>query len=55
MSLRFNHYSKMNDPRESKYWSSSLNKEDYQRYIIDAPMKEKVKILRCTALLMMID
>ena len=42
MSLRFNHYSNMNDPRESKYWSSSMNKEDYHQYIEDAPMKEKI-------------
>jgi hypothetical protein len=45
MSLRFNHYSKMNDPRESKYWSSSMNKDDYQKYIVEAPMKEKVNNL----------
>lgn len=31
--LRFNFFSKMNDPKESKYWSCSLTESDFKKYI----------------------
>lgn len=39
VSLRFNFFSKVNDPKESKYWSASLNKED--KYIFDLNCPDK--------------
>lgn len=35
MSLRFNFFSKVNDPKESKYWSASMKKEDMDKNIFD--------------------
>lgn len=41
MSLRFNHYKNMNDPKESKYWSCSLKHEEYKKYIENTKLEEK--------------
>jgi hypothetical protein len=45
MSLRFNFYKKMNDPKESKYWSCSVKKEDVDKYIFNSNAVDKQKNL----------
>jgi hypothetical protein len=42
-SLRFNFFSKVNDPKECKYWSASLRKDEIDKYIFDfnCPNKNK--------------
>lgn len=41
MSLRFNFYKNMNDPKESKYWSSSICEKDVITFVKNACMKDK--------------
>gem|GEM_PF-5717127 len=45
MSLRFNFYKNMNDPKESKYWSCSIKKEDVDKYIFNSNGPDKKKYL----------
>jgi hypothetical protein len=42
-SLRFNFFSKVNDPKECKYWSASLRSDETAKYIDDFYCSEKIK------------